>query len=196
MATKEELYEALQRFIDGKHTLHVPPLPTDEDVMFSAAINELSRLREENEQLKEDTKAARDAALTNWERSEKFEADLAAARTVLAGRTYYHSDKAVEDELAALKALIGPLTRKEWGGLLAVGTKLNEQERELATVKAERDAFDRAHLIAYKRGMLRAAEIAREELCTGDEYDAHSQICETCKAVSRIAANIEQEVNK
>ncbi len=51
MSTKDELYAALQLFIEGKHSLHVPPEPTDADILIAGAIDELFTLRAENEQL-------------------------------------------------------------------------------------------------------------------------------------------------
>lgn len=39
-------YEALQKLIDGKHRMHIPARPDDEDMLISRALRELKESRE------------------------------------------------------------------------------------------------------------------------------------------------------
>ncbi len=55
MATKiDQLYDSLQRFIDRKHNMRIPPQQDDDDVVIANAFDELEKLREENKRLKEE----------------------------------------------------------------------------------------------------------------------------------------------
>lgn len=42
----EACYRALQLLIDGKHSLHIPPLIDDADILISRALRELKEWRE------------------------------------------------------------------------------------------------------------------------------------------------------
>ena len=56
MATRDELYNVLQKFIDGRHTLSVPVREDDDDHVMARAIDELEKLREENNLLRSESK--------------------------------------------------------------------------------------------------------------------------------------------
>lgn len=43
--TDQQMRDALQRLIEGKHSLHIPPQPDDEDFVIAAAIDEALKSR-------------------------------------------------------------------------------------------------------------------------------------------------------
>ena len=48
-----ELYNALQRFIERRQKMHIPLEQDDDDVIIANAFDELEQLRTENKQLRE-----------------------------------------------------------------------------------------------------------------------------------------------
>ncbi|QDH23473.1 hypothetical protein [Saccharibacillus brassicae] len=115
--TDQQMRDALQRLIEGKHSLHIPPQPDDEDFVITAAIDEALKSRSYIAGLKATAQELFEGRTNDWAEIERLNAVIADKEAQIES-TEGRSTDVLDDnsiawkEVERLNAVIGELNEK------------------------------------------------------------------------------------